>query len=117
MENVSTGMQHGVLGLHVIMAVIVAAGAIFVGGRAWGTYRHVPVVPRLGGWLIILIGLQFLLGIAALVAIMVRGDRPEVPLLEVALTTAHQMTGALILANAALLAAWTRRLLAPESAA
>ncbi len=59
----------------------------------------------------ILVCLQALLGGAALVAILAREGEPYAA--EILLATAHQANGALVLATAGLLVAWTRRLPAP----
>lgn len=107
------------LHLHITIAVIVVLVALALGVRALGLYRTLPVLRRSGIGLLILTGVQLALGIAALV---VTGDdaenqRPDA--LDVAITTAHQVVGAALLALATLLLVWNYRLLRvpPEPAA
>lgn len=99
------------LHLHITVAVIVVLAALAVGVRSWGLYRTRPVLRRLGLGLLILTGVQLALGVAALV---VTGDdaedhRPKA--IDVAITTAHQVIGAALLALATLLLVWNYRLL------
>ncbi len=105
------------LTLHITIAVLASLLAVAVGVRAWGLYQNVPVLARLGSSLLGLIGLQIGLGIAALV---VTGDdspgnRPG--LLDVAITTGHQVVGAALLAWAVMLLMWTYRRIMPAPAA
>lgn len=103
---------------HIFLAAVVALVALFVGGRAWSKLGDLPILPRLGKSLMHLIGLQILLGIAALVVVIMRGTAEDIPLWEVTVTSIHQATGALILVFATLLAVWGYRLLsAPEEGA
>lgn len=100
--------QH-VLIVHITMAVVVVLLALAVGVRAWGLYERVPAVQRLGSTLLVLVALQLGLGIAALVAV---GDdsvarRPRA--IDVAITTAHQVVGAALLAVAVMLVLWNYR--------
>jgi cytochrome c oxidase assembly protein subunit 15 len=99
------------LHIHITVAVLVTLLAVAVGVRAWGLYLHLPVLPRLGGTLLLLILVQLVLGIAAFV---VTGDdaaqrRPTA--LDVAITTAHQVAGASLLAWAVMIVLWNYRLL------
>jgi hypothetical protein len=55
------------------------------------------------------VGLQFALGIAALVVVLIRVDA-RIPAYEVITTSAHQALGAVLLATTAMLAAWSLRL-------
>ena len=48
---------------------------------------------------------------AAMLVVLMRQGEGDIPVIEVVLTTAHQTTGALLLALSILLALWTRRLL------
>jgi cytochrome c oxidase assembly protein subunit 15 len=103
---------HWALTLHTTVAVLVVLLAVGVGVRAWGLYRHVPLLRRLGCGLLLLAGLQLALGVAALI---VTGNnsvlrRPTAP--DVALTTAHQVVGAALLACTVMLLVWNYRLLA-----
>ena len=99
---------------HILVAVIVTALVIFVAGRAWGMYRDSPVLPALGRTLLILVGVQIMLGISAMMVVWMSKPHEPTPAYEVIITTAHQMTGALLLMTSALLTLWTRRLLAAE---
>jgi cytochrome c oxidase assembly protein subunit 15 len=107
---------------HIFLAVFVAGFATFVGGRAMSKYADLPVLPRVGKAAMHTVGLQIALGIVALIAVLSRpaatpatADQAtpvaEIPLWEIIFTTAHQATGALLLALATLLMLWTRRLL------
>jgi cytochrome c oxidase assembly protein subunit 15 len=99
------------LHLHITVAVVVAMLAVAVGIRAWGLYQHVGVLSRLGVAILLLTAVQLTLGITALV---VTGDdspqrRPQA--VDVAITTAHQVVGAALLAGAVMILLWsTRRL-------
>jgi len=108
--EVATGVKHGLLGMHVLVAIVVTVHIVLVGLRGWSRYPDLPVLRRLGGTMIGLVSLQIVLGIGAMSLVMVRGENPEIPLVEVVLTTAHQATGSLLLAGATLTVAWTRRL-------
>jgi cytochrome c oxidase assembly protein subunit 15 len=100
------------LHLHVAIAVLVALLTVGVGVRAWGLYPHLPPLPRLGASLLVLIATQVALGIAALVVTgnVAPNRRPQA--LDVAITTAHQLVGAVLLAWALMVALWNYRLIA-----
>ena len=89
-----------------LAALIVVLGAI-VGLRAWAFCAETPVLRRLGGGLVLVIGAQLVLGVAALVPVM--AQRAEWKAAEVILATAHQANGAILLALTAVLMTWTRR--------
>jgi cytochrome c oxidase assembly protein subunit 15 len=108
--EVSTAAGHGLLGVHVLLAITITVLVFWVGLGAWAHRGRMPVLPRLGLILLHLVGLQLLLGGGALMAVLHRQGDPEIPVYEVAITSAHQVTGALLLAQAGLIAAWTRRL-------
>jgi len=94
------------LWIHIGFAVIVLIVGLLVAARSWETARGIAA--RLGKLLAALLVLQATLGIVAAVLIWTRmGGQP--PLWEVLLATAHQATGALILANAVALVAWLGR--------
>jgi cytochrome c oxidase assembly protein subunit 15 len=100
--------------VHISMATVVVVVAIAAGARAWGLYDGHRPVDLLGRWLMTGVAVQVVLGIAALA---VTGGRAVVgapTTLEVTIATAHQATGAFLLALAVALAAWTRRLFRPE---
>lgn len=96
---------------HIVLAAIVTAAAIFVGGRLWAFNKDQPVLPRLGKAMVHTVSLQLLLGVIALISVIVARSVEGISFFEVAMTTAHQATGALLLAIAALTMLWTRRLL------
>lgn len=108
-----------ILHLHLAFAFVVAAGAGLAGIRAWATSGNHAVLKRTGAFLTLLIAGQLVLGFAAFIVVLwregVAAGPTAIPWYEVAITTAHQATGAAILVAAALLATWTRRLLIPAA--
>jgi len=105
------------LHLHITVAVLVVLLGITVGVRAWGLYQGVPPLRRLGSRLLLLVGVQVALGLAALV--VSGNDAPDrrPTALDVAVTTAHQVTGAAVLAWAVMLLLWNYRRLTPRAGA
>lgn len=100
---------------HITMAIIAAVLVAVAGFRASRAGSPAPV--RIAGKAVMhSVGLQFLLGILALVAVLVRRG-PDVPWWELASTTAHQTVGALLLAATASLAALSLRFTAPAGRA
>ena len=100
---------------HITMAIIAAVLVAVAGFRASRAGSPAPV--RIAGKAVMhSVGLQFLLGILALVAVLVRRG-PDVPWWEVGATTAHQAVGALLLAATASLAVLSLRFTAPEGRA
>jgi len=92
--------RHLALGLmlHIVMAFLVAGNTIACGVRAWGLHGDDPVLRRAGLSVVHATGLQFALGIAAWI---VKGAAETGSLSEgwrVVVTTAHQGTGAVLLA-------------------
>lgn len=105
-----------VLNIHIAVAVFTVLLAVAVGVRSWGLYQHVAALRQLGGTLLLLVGLQLGLGIAALI---VTGNdsaarRPKA--LDVVITTVHQVVGAALLAWAVMLLLWNYRLLSTDHA-
>ncbi len=100
---------------HVSFAMVVALLAVAVGARHWGLYGDLPWLRPLGRALTLLISLQLLLGTGALVAVNATPSAGDIPWWEALLATLHQLTGALILGSALLIALWDRRLLAPTA--
>lgn len=101
-------LEQGIL-IHVVMASIVTVIALAAGVRAWALHgRHWPV-GLLGRLLMIWVGVQVSLGIAALAVTGGKAVVGHPSVLEVTLTTAHQAGGAALLALAVALTAWTRR--------
>ncbi|MHC4991569.1 MAG: COX15/CtaA family protein, partial [Planctomycetota bacterium] len=111
----ATAVSHAALGGHLIMAVVAVIFAIAAGGRGAVTHRNKPTLRRLGIAIIAIVQVQVVLGVIALILVLVRGDEPRIPPVEVALTTAHQATGAAILAMAVAFATWMRALSAREA--
>jgi cytochrome c oxidase assembly protein subunit 15 len=97
--------------VHMAFAVVVLALAVTVSARMLGKYDDVSVLRKIGGALIGHAGTQVVLGFLSFVAVGRRGDLASPPGWEVAVTTAHQAFGALLLANATLAFVWIRRLL------
>jgi cytochrome c oxidase assembly protein subunit 15 len=112
-EHATDAMLTAGLHGHITGAVLVTGLAIFCGIRAWGFSQGVPIIARLGKILLLVLGAQVMLGIAALIAVLSTWNDEGDAIWEVVITTAHQATGALLLAVATLLMLWTRRLLAP----
>jgi len=96
--------------VHVSMAAIVALLALTAGFRAVTLQAEKPL-RRAGLAVLILVGVQLLLGIIALALRPAPGDQPTA--LAALLTTAHQANGALLLAATATLTLWTWRLMLP----
>jgi heme A synthase len=100
--------------VHIATAVVVILVGLAVAVRAWGRYDRVATIRRLGVALLSLLLSQLLLGIGALIAIGIDRTGATPHPLDVALTTAHQANGALLLACAVALTLWLPRLLRPE---
>lgn len=107
------GHEH-VLYAHIVMALVVSILAVMAGGRAWGGAHGAPILTRLGLALLVILAAQICLGLASLIAVWSRGSQENIPVLEVIITTAHQVTGAIMLATATLLVLWVRRLVASD---
>jgi heme A synthase len=97
---------------HITMAIIVAVVAVLAGLRC-SQVRALPTVSRNGKAVMHTVGLQLVLGIFALVAVLVRRGE-AVPWWEAGIATAHQAVGALLLALTAMLVAQTTRLVSAE---
>jgi cytochrome c oxidase assembly protein subunit 15 len=100
---------------HVIGAFVVVILAVVAGAHASSRAREIRPVRILGKGLVHAIGLQFALGLAALVVVLIRTDA-RIPIYEVLVTSAHQAFGAVLLASAAMLAAWSLRTVAAPAA-
>ena len=98
---------------HITVAVIVVGLGVVAGFRAWGIHADHAALRKTGVALLVLVLFQLVLGFAAL---GLRGD-PHAARSAIAtlFITAHQATGALLLAATALHLVWTRRLLAPAA--
>ncbi|QNN23615.1 hypothetical protein HED60_15480 [Planctomycetales bacterium ZRK34] len=102
---------------HISMASILFLGTLVIGMRLWGLYGddH-AVLKRIGGALVGFISLQLGLGIAALVVITLSNQAGKPSAADAILTTAHQATGATLLALGTVAMLLTRRLLQPKTA-
>jgi cytochrome c oxidase assembly protein subunit 15 len=96
--------------VHITLAAVVTILAIAAGARAWGLYHGTWPVQRLGQLLMGVVAIQVTLGIAALAVTQGQAVVGHPTTVEVTIATAHQATGAALLALSVLLAAWTRRL-------
>jgi len=101
--------------VHIGLAVVVSLLAAVAGSRAWGLDEGRPVLQRLGKGLVVLLGLQLVLGIAALAVTGGKAVVGSPGTLAVTLATAHQACGAALLAVSILLLTWGRRLLQPPA--
>jgi cytochrome c oxidase assembly protein subunit 15 len=99
--------------VHLSLAAIVIVLALMVGGRAWWMYREARPMEVLGKLLISLASVQIFLGIAALAVTQGKATVGSPTTVEVTITTAHQATGAVILALSVALHLWTQRLFRP----
>lgn len=98
---------------HITVAVLVFVLALVAGFRAWGLYPENAPVRRAGVALLALAVLQLILGFAALAARGMHADTATRGPFTTLVITAHQATGALLLAATALHLVWIRRLLRP----
>jgi hypothetical protein len=87
-----------------------------VGGRAWWMYRDARPTEIIGKLMISLASVQVFLGIAALAVTQGKATVGAPTTIEVTITTAHQATGAIILALSVALHLWTQRLFEPAEA-
>jgi len=106
-------MAQGLI-IHISLAAVVVVIAVAVGARAWGLYHGVRPIQQLGQLLMAAVTVQVALGIAALAVTQGRAVVGAPSILEVTIATAHQATGAFLLALSVALAVWTRRLFQPD---
>ena len=100
---------------HITMAMIVAVIAVAVGIQS---SHHKGALRGCGIGLLVLVGLQLLLGVGALIAVFVAepsAGTAHVSTIEVVVTSAHQANGALLLLMATMCALWSSRLRSVES--
>lgn len=97
-----------VLYTHIAIAILVLVCASVIGLRLLG--RANPILKKCGMVILVLVGLQLLLGGGALITILLRGNT-EVPLIELLVTTAHQANGALLLGASFATFAWVQRMM------
>lgn len=100
--------------LHISVATLVLFQAVGTSMRLWGLYGSVhPPLKRLSGWLLIVVLLQVFLGITALVLRSGTVESVEPSLADVTSTTAHQVTGAVLLGLVTAITCMAHRLLRP----
>ncbi len=99
--------------IHITIAAVVVMIAVAAGARAWGLYHGVRPVQLLGQLLMVGVAVQVTLGIAALAVTQGRAVVGSPSILEVTIATAHQATGAFLLALSVALMLWTRRFFEP----
>jgi cytochrome c oxidase assembly protein subunit 15 len=107
-------MAQGLI-IHISLAAVVVMVAVVAGARAWGLYHGARPVQQLGQWLMAVVAVQVTLGIAALAVTQGRAVVGSPSTLEVTIATAHQATGAFLLALSVALLLWTRRLFEPDA--
>lgn len=104
---------------HVVFSIVVVGGAVAAGFAARRPGVDCPRLRKLGMAVLIVTGIQFLLGWSALFAVLSTGpvaipeahelaDAPPVVWQSALIATAHQANGALLLALASLLWIWGR---------
>tara|TARA_B100000959_G_scaffold267962_1_gene312095 strand:+ start:1431 stop:2729 length:1299 start_codon:yes stop_codon:yes gene_type:complete len=97
-----------VLYAHIALAILILVFACVMGLRLLG--RSNRTLKNCGMMVLVLVGLQLLLGGGALIAVLLR-DGADIPLIEVLVTTAHQANGALLLGACFATFAWVRRMI------
>ncbi|MCK5378678.1 MAG: COX15/CtaA family protein [Acidobacteria bacterium] len=95
--------------VHITMAAVVWMLASVAGARGWWLWPDYSPVSRLGKAVLIIAGIQVLLGIMALAVTAGEAIVGNPGLFEVMATTAHQACGALLLATSVALAMMTRQ--------
>jgi len=103
----------GGLHMHITLAVVVVLLTVACGSRAWGLHADRPVLPRIGRWMLALVGVQVVLGIAALAVTGITAVAKAPGTADVVITGLHQLVGAVLLASAVMLLVWNHRLLSP----
>ncbi len=97
---------HGVI-THAAFSLVAACAVIAAGARASKTED--ALLRRLGKSCVHTVGLQMVLGVAALGVVMMTRDAETAPALDLAVTTAHQVVGALLFSVTGLLWVWWGR--------
>jgi cytochrome c oxidase assembly protein subunit 15 len=108
-------LDRGLL-IHVAIAVVVVLLGLAVGVPASGRYRGLAPVDTLGRALLALLTVQVTLGVLALFATLSLPEGQHPAEWQALLTTAHQATGAILLACAVTLMLWSHRRLVPARA-
>lgn len=102
------GVSHGVIGLHILVALIALGLAIMLVIRMSAHRAELPLLSKKAMGLMHLTWFQIALGGTALIATAVDSEA-----FDAIATTVHQATGAMILGYVASLTVWTRRTLQP----
>ena len=105
-----TDLSNAFLHPHILLALFVLIASAMAGFRAIATFKDNGIIRKCGHACVHSTGLQFVLGIAALVVLLLGKDDETNSASEVILATAHQANGALVLGAGALLFLWVRRL-------
>lgn len=95
--------------VHITMAAVVWMIASVAGARGWWLWSDTSPVSRLGKAVLIIAGVQVLLGVTALAVTAGDAIVGNPGLFEVMATTAHQACGAVLLATSVALMLMTRR--------
>ena len=92
---------------HLTLAGFVALSAFVLGVRVWGLYPDESPLRGFGAALLVVTGVQILLGFGSLVTIVPMGDSHTLQSpLQVMVATSHQAVGAILLAAAVSLFLW-----------
>ena len=101
---------------HLIGAVVVVCVTHWAAIKAIKRYRHIPSVKKTASTLLMLVGLQVVLGIGAYVTRVILSPGSKEPLLSMVIATvAHVAGGALVLATSVALAIQIHRHTAQEN--
>jgi heme a synthase len=111
--------RHGAFGIlpHLIGAVVVAFMVVWTGRVAKSRFRSVREMRRSVVWLHATFGTQILLGFAAYWAVASSTESAQPMLLNVLITVAHVVVGALTLASSVILTLVSFRVIRPAAAA
>jgi len=101
------------LHLHITVAALAALVGIAAAARAWGLYSRNSIMAALAKALLLLGGVQVLLGVSALFTLGFVLERKPSMLLQVIITCSHHIVGVLLLGCATVLMVFSRRLLKP----
>ena len=97
------------LSYHITVASAIAILAVFIAARANGFYSDQRNIKRFAGIMVLLTGLQIILGLAALIATLLHVPEQPYTVIETLLPTAHQAAGAALLAVTVGLHLWMWR--------
>lgn len=92
--------QEGMI-VHITAAGFVTIVLALLAIRCWALYENIAPVSKYGAIVLAILGAQLTLGVAALIAVLSEAPGAAASPTQVLLTTAHQTTGALLLAATA----------------